>query len=119
MLKRLWNAISGLDWLGLGDRPARDADDDWECGPQGAGYLPVEGEAVTLPKPTRPAPPMPDCKPARVAPCECGKPTQCTIWSPTGPRAGHHKASPPMSTIIQGHQPRGSVDNPNPPPRYP
>jgi hypothetical protein len=44
MLKRLLNAIFSLDWLGPGDHPARDADDDWECGPQGAGYLPVEGE---------------------------------------------------------------------------
>lgn len=50
MLKRLWDFIFGFDWLiGLGDRPARDCEDDWECGPQGAGYLPLESESDAPP----------------------------------------------------------------------
>jgi hypothetical protein len=45
ILSRLWNYLFGINWtVGLGDRPSCDAADDWECGPQGAGYLPVESE---------------------------------------------------------------------------
>lgn len=43
MLKRLWNWIFGINWtIGLGDGPSRNHEDDWECGPQGAGYLPLD-----------------------------------------------------------------------------
>jgi hypothetical protein len=49
ILARLWNLIFGINWtVGLGDRPTCDAADDWECGPQGAGYLPVESEQAAL-----------------------------------------------------------------------
>lgn len=45
MLRYLWNLLFGLDWnIGLGDCPPRDVESDWDCGPQGAGYLPMENE---------------------------------------------------------------------------
>lgn len=45
MLKRLWHFLFGPDWtVGLGDPPMCDAESEWECGPQGAGYLPLELE---------------------------------------------------------------------------
>lgn len=49
-MRKLWNSIrdffSDLAWTyGLSDGPSCDAADDWECGPQGAGYLPVEEPA--------------------------------------------------------------------------